>query len=279
MVKIEMGTHIDGFPAMLGHTVVVGASKDKPVTGKQADVLLSAYLASEAALRLLRPGKTNFDVTDTVLKVTRDEFGCLPVEGMLSSKLERTYLDGEKQIVMNPTDDQRRTFEKTEFELGEVYSIDVLVSSSKEAKAKLSTGVRTSIYKRIPGEQYSLRMQTSRKVFAEIGNKFGYMPFNIGHLEDEKKARMGIVEAVKHQLLLPYDVMEEKEGEFVAQFLFTALLMPNGNILQITKAPFDQSTVKSDKSIQNAELKSLITSSTKAPKKASAPKKTEAIKA
>lgn len=49
----DLGAHIDGFIAVVAHTVVVGGGE---VTGRAADVLLAAYQASEAALRLLRPG-------------------------------------------------------------------------------------------------------------------------------------------------------------------------------------------------------------------------------
>ena len=31
--------------------------------------------------------------------------------------------------------------------------------------------------------------------------------------EDEKKARMGVVECAKHELLQPFNVLYEKEGE------------------------------------------------------------------
>jgi len=266
MVKIELGAHIDGFPAMVGHTLVVGATQQAPVTGKKADIMQAAYLAMEASVRLLRPGNTNFDVTDMVMKLVKEEFECLPVEGMLSSKLERTVLDGEKQIVMNPTVQQRREFETSEFELGEVWSIDVLVSSSSDARARLSP-LRTSIYKRMSGEMYSLKMQTSRKVMTEISQKFGYMPFNVASMQDEKKARVGLTECVKHQLVLPYDIMEEREGEFVAQFLTTVLLMPNGNIIKLTQTPWDQQLVQSDKTVKDEQLKALIARSLKAPKK------------
>lgn len=147
-------------------------------------------------------------------KVVKDEFSCIPVEGMLSSRLRRTYLDDyeNKSIVMNPSESQKREFSVCNFELGEVYAVDVLVSTSADGKARLSSKARTSIYKRIPDEHYQLRMQSSRKTFAEISRKFGYMPFNVTAFEDEKKARMGIVECVKHELLLPYEVMEEREG-------------------------------------------------------------------
>jgi methionine aminopeptidase len=56
VVKLDMGAHIDGFIAVVAHTVVVGASKDKKVSGRKADAILAAHLASEAALRLVKPG-------------------------------------------------------------------------------------------------------------------------------------------------------------------------------------------------------------------------------
>ncbi len=56
LVKLDLGAHIDGFIAVVAHSLVVGASKDKKVTGKKADAIMAAHLASEAALRLVKPG-------------------------------------------------------------------------------------------------------------------------------------------------------------------------------------------------------------------------------
>lgn len=265
VVKIEMGAQIDGYPAMVGHTLVVGASKENPTTGKTADVLQAAYIASEAALRLLRPGKTNYDVTDTVQKIVVDEFKCVPVEGMLSSALVKDVLDGEKQIILNPSPEQRKQHKSCEFESGEIWTVDVIVSSG-EGKTKNSE-IRTTIFKRIPNASYSLKMQSSRKVFSEISTKCGYMPFSLTQLEDETKARVGTLECSKHGLLLPYDILEDSQkGAVVAQFLFTALLMPNGNILKVTQFPFQQELVKSDKQVTDEALKAILASSTKATK-------------
>ena len=63
MVKIDLGAHIDGFIAVVAHTLVVGASREAPVTGKKADAMLAAHLASEAALRLVKPGNETYEVT------------------------------------------------------------------------------------------------------------------------------------------------------------------------------------------------------------------------
>ena len=75
VVKIDMGAHIDGFIAVVAHTVVVGASAENPVVGRKADALLAAHLASEAALRLVKPGNDTYEVTETVSKIG-EAFDC-----------------------------------------------------------------------------------------------------------------------------------------------------------------------------------------------------------
>lgn len=51
-----MGAHVDGFIAVVAHTVILGVSANKKVSGKKANVMLAAHYASEAALRLLKAG-------------------------------------------------------------------------------------------------------------------------------------------------------------------------------------------------------------------------------
>ena len=64
----------------------------------------------------------------------------------------------------------------------------------------------------------------------------------------------------KHELLQPFNVLYEKEGEFVAQFKFTVLLMPSGP-MWITSGPFEPDLYKSEMEVQDAELKALLQSS------------------
>merc|ERR1712088_197128 len=215
LVKIDLGAHIDGFIAVVAHTLVVGATGDSPVTGKKADAMLAAHLASEAALRLVKPGNETYEVTETVSKIG-EAFDCKPVEGMLSHQLEQNRIDGEKTIIQNPSEAQRKEHEKFEFSVHEVYA------------------------------------------------------------EDEKKARMGVVECVTHRLIEPFQVLFDKEGSHVAQYKFTVLLMPNGPH-KITGLPFDESLVKTDKSVQDEEIVKLL--KTSANPKAARKKKKAAEKA
>jgi len=272
MVKIDMGAHIDGFIAVVAHTVVVGASVENPVTGSKADALLAAHLASEAALRLVKPGNETYEVTETVSKVG-EAFDCKPVEGMLSHQLEQNKIDGEKTIIQNPSEAQRKEHDKFEFALHEVYAVDVLISSGdgqgREKDAKIT------VYKKTE-DTYMLKMKTSREFYSKVSKQFGTMPFNLRSMEEEKKARMGVVECVTHKLIEPFQVLFDKEGACVAQYKFTVLLMPNGPH-KITGLPFDEAICKSEKSIEDADIQKLL--KTSANPKAAKKKKKAAEKA
>ncbi|KAF5928389.1 hypothetical protein HPG69_014994 [Diceros bicornis minor] len=257
LVKIDLGVHVDGFIANVAHTFVVDVAQGTQVTGRKADVIKAAHLCAEAALRLVKPGNQNTQVTEAWNKVAHS-FNCTPIEGMLSHQLKQHVIDGEKTIIQNPTDQQKKDHEKAEFEVHEVYAVDVLISSG-EGKAK-DAGQRTTIYKRDPSKQYGLKIKTSRAFFSEVERRFDAMPFTLRAFEDEKKARMGVVECAKHELLQPFNVLYEKEGEFVAQFKFTVLLMPNGP-MRITSGPFEPDLYKSEMEVQDAELKALLQSS------------------
>jgi len=272
MVKIDMGAHIDGFIAVVAHTVVVGATVDSPVTGGKADALMAAHLASEAALRLVKPGNETYEITETVSKVG-EAFGCKPVEGMLSHQLEQNKIDGEKTIIQNPSEAQRKEHDKFEFALHEVYAVDVLISSGdgqgREKDAKIT------VYKKTE-DTYMLKMKTSREFYSKVSKQFGTMPFNLRSMEEEKKARMGVVECVTHKLIEPFQVLFDKEGAYVAQYKFTVLLMPNGPH-KITGLPFDDAICKTEKSIEDAEIQKLL--KTSANPKAAKKKKKAAEKA
>ncbi|KAG5837947.1 hypothetical protein ANANG_G00218510 [Anguilla anguilla] len=240
LVKVDLGVHVDGFIANVAHSFVVGATKETPVTGRKADVITAAHLCAEAALRLVKPGNQNTQVTEAWNKIAKS-YKCTAIEGMLSHQLKQHVIDGEKTIIQNPTDQQRKDHEKAEFEARD-------------------GGQRTTIYKRDPSKQYGLKMKTSRVFFSEVERRFDTMPFTLRAFEDEGKARLGVVECAKHELLQPFNVLHEKEGELVAQFKFTVLLMANGP-MRITSELFQNELYKSEHEVQDPELKTLLQSS------------------
>uniref|UniRef100_A0A7N8X8X5 Proliferation-associated 2G4, b n=1 Tax=Mastacembelus armatus TaxID=205130 RepID=A0A7N8X8X5_9TELE len=200
LVKIDLGVHVDGFISNVAHSFVVGVTKDNPLTGRKADVIKAAHLCAEAALRLVKPGSQNTQVTEAWNKIAKS-FKCSPIEGMLSHQLKQHVIDGEKTIIQNPTDQQKKDHEKAEFEVN---------------------------------------------LFLLSSPYFSFL--------------LGVVECAKHELLQPFSVLHEKEGEFVAQFKFTVLLMANGP-LRITNSLFEPELYKSEHEVEDAELKALLQSS------------------
>ncbi|KAG6467545.1 ERBB-3 BINDING PROTEIN 1-like [Zingiber officinale] len=262
IVKIDMGCHIDGFIAVVAHTHVI---QEGPVTGRAADVIAAANTAAEVALRLVRPGKKNKDVTEAIQKVAA-AFDCKIVEGVLSHQLKQFVIDGNK-VVLSVGNPETRV-DEVEFEENEVYAIDI-VTSTGEGKPKLLDEKQTTIYKRAVDKSYQLKMKSSRFIFSEISQKFPIMPFTARVLE-EKRSRLGLVECVSHDLLQPYPVLHEKPGELVAHIKFTVLLMPNGSD-KITSHPLQQ--MLSTKSIDDPEIKAWLALGTKTKKKGGGKKK------
>ncbi|XP_001865752.2 proliferation-associated protein 2G4 [Culex quinquefasciatus] len=253
VVKIDLGAHIDGFIAVAAHTIVVGATGEAKATGRAADVVLAAYHASQAALRQLKDGTSNYAVTEAVQKIAA-EYKCKPIEGMLSHQLKQFKIDGEKTIIQNPTIAQKKEHEKCTFEKYEVYAMDVLVSTGEGLGKELDTKV--SIYKKTE-ENYLLKLKASRAFYAEVKKKYGTMPFNLRNFEEEAKAKMGVHECVTHKLVEPFQVLYEKHNEIVAQFKNTVLILPNG-LTVVTGLPFDLSVVESEHSVQDEEMKKLL---------------------
>jgi len=100
---------------------------------------------------------------------------------------------------------------------------------------------RTSVFRKT-SQVYNLKMKASRYVHNEIATRFNTMPFTLRAL-DEKRGRLGIVECVKHDVVESYPVLYEKDGEFVAQFKFTVLLLPNSiQKLNTFNLPYVQSS-------------------------------------
>ena len=90
IVKISLGAHIDGFAGILADTIVVPEKEGEQevVSGRKADALMAAWLASEAAIRLVKPGAKNYAVTEAVGKIA-NAFGCKPLEGIFLQLLEK----------------------------------------------------------------------------------------------------------------------------------------------------------------------------------------------
>lgn len=263
VAKIDMACHLDGFIAGAAHTVVIGKEK---VDDKRADVVKCAWDAAEAALRLVQVGNTNTQVTEAFTKIA-DEYGCKPMQGVLSHQLKKYVIDGNRVIISTETADEK--VDEFEFESNEVYCIDVVMSTG-EGKGK-ETELRNTVYKRAVDTAYNLKTQKARQFISEVNKRFPALPFTLRAIEDEQVARVGVSESKRHELLEEYPVLREKEGQVVAQFKFTVLLLPGGT-KKITGLAAPQAEIASAVEIKDEEIKKLLASSANPKKKKKASK-------
>lgn len=228
LVKVDMGAHIDGFAVMAAHSVVIGASAAAPVTGARADLMAAAHVAAEVALRTIKPGNTNYQVTNAIQAVT-EHFGVKAMQGVLMHDMRQYVIDGAK-VVMLRSDDAESRVEEVKFEPNEVYTVDIVLSTGEGKPRELDT--RTTVYKRSPESNYGVKMKASKALLNEIGRKFQYMPFTLRSClpGEEATARMGITECLRHGIVQPFPVLYEKDGAQVAHVKFTVLMLNGGSL-------------------------------------------------
>jgi curved DNA binding protein len=88
--KVDLGVHVDGYIAVAAHTFVVPGEDGTAVAvqGKAADVIKAAYIGAEAAVKLIKPGATNKEITALLAQVGED-FGVNPLQGVLMHELKQ----------------------------------------------------------------------------------------------------------------------------------------------------------------------------------------------
>jgi len=254
IVKIDMGCHIDGYVAVSGHTLICGESADAvpaTVDPQTCDVATAAYNAMLVAVSKLVVGGKNQDITEAVAKVAAD-YNVVPLFKIRMNSMTRFVIEGTKEIALRDPDVEDEEEEKCkscEFEANEVYAIDIAMSTG-DGRVK-EGDERTTIYKRDVDVNYKLRMKSARNLLNDVKQGFPTMPFSIRMMEDEKTAKMGVTECVSHKLLVPYPVLREREGEKVARFQTTVLLLPSGP-KAVTGLPMPE-YFKSDKECDDAK--------------------------
>ncbi len=83
------------------------------------------------------------------------------------------------------------------------------------------------------------------------------MGFSLRQLDNLGSVKVGLVECINSGLLIPYPVLTEKEGEYVAQFMVTVLLHPS-KTQKLTSYSYDESKVDSKVEITDPSIIDLL---------------------
>lgn len=236
VVKIQLGAQIDGFGSIVCDTIVVPseANKNGELPDRQADLLLATHWANELLLRLMVPPGllaagsdeekakaqaqkpySQSQMTQLLEKVVKS-YGCNLVENTTSWLFERNEIEGKKKIILAPGEGVRGDGLP---EVGEVWGVEVGVSLGT-GKVK-TVNNRATLHRRTT-TTYGLKRPSSRATLSEVVKKFGTFPFSLRQLEDERSAKVGVVECVRGGVLRQYEVIGDKDNEAVGR-LFTTV--------------------------------------------------------
>ena len=250
-IKIQLGAQIDGFGTIVCDTIIVPGEKHKAgeITGREADLLLATYYANELLVRLMMPpgllasseeerkaastkrAPTQSKITKMLETVVKS-YDCNLVESTTSWLFERNEIEGKKKIVLAPESETAKGDGVPE--QGEVWGVEMGVSlgtgKNKVLEKRPTLHRRTTI-------TYQLKRPSSRQTLSEIVKKFGTFPFSLRQLEDERAAKVGVVECVRSNVLRQYEVISDKDMAPVARLLTTIGMLTNdrcGSLLYLT---------------------------------------------
>ncbi|EGD73942.1 hypothetical protein PTSG_05637 [Salpingoeca rosetta] len=246
IVKITTGCHVDGHIAVNGHTHVVGVL-DKPMTGRQADVVVATHCAAEAVHRMLRPGLKS-EAIPHMIETIASYFRCKPVATNYTCNMRRFVLEGDKIVLNGKSEDCPPPFVVEE---DDVFNVDIMLSTG--AGSVRDRGARPTVYQRDLNQRYDLRTRAARSLYSQVTARHPSMPFSIRGFA--LKDRLGLKDCLDHKLLLlPYDINYEREGEFVAQIKFTAIVKAEGTLRLCSHPPPYVRTIYEIKSKEVQEL-------------------------
>lgn len=234
LLKIDLGVHIDGFPAQIAFTTLVTNNQDvtNVIKDKRANVMRAVIEASREIGKIMTPGTMNTEIVK-IMEQTAKKYGCsLPISnenglipGVNSFQISRYVIDGytdddcefvHRFILARENTAYDFSLMELPLEENEVYAIDIVMCSGT---GKLNQNKETSIFKRNYERRCELKLKASKNVLNSLKGSY---PIVID-IQDPK-VKMGIKECVQKGLVNAYPVVAEKDGEFTARIKFTIIV-------------------------------------------------------
>ncbi|KAH8150451.1 uncharacterized protein LAJ45_05664 [Morchella importuna] len=252
VLKIQLGAQIDGFPAIVSDTIVVGEESNE-----SNDLILATHYCNEALLRLMIPADihpsntpekpykvpSSYEITEKLKKIAA-AYGCTLVESTTSFVFARNEIEGKKRLVILPGEG---------------------IPKSEGTPRKTDT-------------KFSLKRDSSRATLNEVIKKFGTFPFGLRQLDDERTAKAGILECVRSNLFRQFEVLGDKDGAATSR-LFTTIAITKNGITKLAAPPApDFEKITSDKKIEDESILELLALPLRAESKASKKKKKKTAK-
>jgi hypothetical protein len=167
--------------------VIVGLQKENPVTGKLVDAIHAQLAMKPVSYVIIKPKFVkNTEVNGGNHENLQRFWKCSSPKECLHQML-RNVIDG---ALLSPRK-QKKSEVAFEFTEGDVFSLDILVSSRKDQEWRSAFTVSK---KGLPENNYQLKMSTLELSCLKSLNLETRWHLVLRSLSDEKKARLGILE-------------------------------------------------------------------------------------
>jgi len=227
IIKIELGVHLDGYPVIVGKTILIGNDD------KKQKLIDTINKITERVSKKFIDGNTNTNIQQCIIKyATKNEYSLLEypdintiAPGLVSYQISREIINGNndddveythQMIIHNPKNEHEFKMVEVKLQENEIYCLDISLSSGS-GKLKRS-GINTTVYKQL-NKHVGLKTTAAKQTLHLLNKNF---PIS---MKDNLTARhkLGLVECVNKQVVQPYYVYEIN-NDYIARTLTTIII-------------------------------------------------------
>nr|MDO8079879.1 type II methionyl aminopeptidase [Candidatus Freyarchaeota archaeon] len=212
MVKIDFGTHVDGYIADTAFTVSFKPEHEKLIEASEK--------ALEAAIEMIKPGAETRLIGEKIEETIKG-YGFRPIKD-LSGHLLDQYIIHSSKIIPNISIPHG-----TKIEEGEVYALETFATTGS---GSVTEAPYAYIYSLLP-LRIPLRFKGSRQVLGLVQKEFKTLPFAERWLA-KKVSKAGLKLAIKELtekgLFRAYNVLSDRKGSLVSQAEHTLIVLDSG---------------------------------------------------
>ncbi|RLG25595.1 type II methionyl aminopeptidase [Methanosarcinales archaeon] len=205
VVKIDLGTHIDGYIADTAVTI--------DLAGK-SDLVKASEDALESAIKKLHAGINTEEIGATI-EETITEYGYKPIANLTGHGLARYNQHAP------PTIPNVRIGHGTILEEGDIVAIEPFAT---DGAGRVVEGYTKEIYRLV--EEKPIRHPIARKLLSQL-QEYRTLPFAKRWLTGER-IDFALHQLEKAQIIMGYPVLKDADGGLVSQAEHTVIITENG---------------------------------------------------
>jgi len=212
IVKIDFGTHVDGYIADNAFTVGFIPEYDKLIEASEK--------ALEIAIEMIKPG-VETSLIGKKIEETIKEYGFRPIKDLSGHLLDQYILHSSK-IIPNISVPYG-----TKIEEGEVYALETFATTGS---GSVTEAPYAYIYSLMP-IRAPLRFKGARQVLSLVQREYKTLPFAerwLAKKVSKARLKLAIKELMEKGLLRAYNVLSDRKGSKVSQAERTLIVQEDG---------------------------------------------------